>query len=758
MSFKCRYFAFRKKDADNSDMNLRLLFLICAFVFALSAVAAQEVAVDDTMQTIELKEVLVYSRENQELREQPLSYNVVSSNMMARQQITRMPDLTALVPNFYMPEYGSKITSSMFLRGIGARTNDPSVGLYVDNVPILDKSLFDFSFLDLKIIDVLRGPQGTLYGRNSIGGLIRVSTLSPFEYQGVKAQISYGSYNDLKARLSYYHKIKEKLAFSFGGFYDADDGSFRNVVRNERNSERTFGGRTRWEWRMTDEWLANFSLSYENVSQNAYPYALYDAENDKAGDVAYDAPGKYDRDALTASLSFQKKTEETIVTSTTSFQYLNDKMRMDQDFSPDSIFRLTQCQNSKSLTQEFTFRSTGKKPYQHVCGVMGFAKWNEVDAPMTLYQTGFRTLVPNMPAFVSVDDDIYIPGLFNLRNFGSAIYHQSSYTFWDKLTFTLGLRFDYERAEIDYNTSASLSATAMGIHMNPVYKLKGNDQKDFWTLLPKFSAKYDFSDRYMLYASIAKGYKAGGYSFSMLSNTLQEAMKHAKDNIFDNEVILQPLNSVSYKPEYTWNYEIGLHAEPVRSKLFMDVSAYFIRFNDQQIVTYAENGSRMVSNAARSQNYGAELTMRANPAKDFRVGLSYGFLVAKFKEYEYLKTAEMTMDFAGNHLPFAPGHTFALSAEYKVNVDKKLLDNIIFSAQYNGAGQIYFSEKNDVMQKYYGVLNAKIALRKKGYSLSIWIKNATNAHYYTFYCESLNKSYVQLGNPFRIGAAVTLNL
>ena len=91
-------------------------------------------------------------------------------------------------------------------------------------------------------------------------------------------------------------------------------------------------------------------------------------------------------------------------------------------------------------------------------------------------------------------------------------------------------------------------------------------------------------------------------------------------------------------------------------------------------------------------------------------------------------------------------------------MDKKLLDNIIFSAQYNGAGQIYFSEKNDVMQKYYGVLNAEIALRKKGYSLSLWIKNATNARYYTFYCESLNKSYVQLGNPFRIGAAVTLNL
>lgn len=132
----------------------------------------------DSLKIVDIEEVVVIAtpKENRKLRDLPVAATVLSQDNMRANQVNSVKNLTGIVPNLFIPDYGSKLTTSIYIRGIGSRINTPSVGLYVDNIPYIDKSAFDFNYADIERIDILRGPQGTLYGRNTMGGLIKVHT------------------------------------------------------------------------------------------------------------------------------------------------------------------------------------------------------------------------------------------------------------------------------------------------------------------------------------------------------------------------------------------------------------------------------------------------------------------------------------------------------------------------------------------------------------------------------------------------------
>ena len=164
-------------------MNKSKLLIFALALLPIGNIAAEEV---DTLKIVDVEEVLIIAapKENRKLRELPNAVTLLSQQDMQAAQVNSIKNLTALVPNIFIPDYGSRLTSAVYIRGIGSRINTPSVGLYVDNIPYIDKSAFDFNYSDIERIDVLRGPQGTLYGRNAMGGLIKVHTKSPFSYQG----------------------------------------------------------------------------------------------------------------------------------------------------------------------------------------------------------------------------------------------------------------------------------------------------------------------------------------------------------------------------------------------------------------------------------------------------------------------------------------------------------------------------------------------------------------------------------------------
>ena len=230
----------------------------------------------DTLQVVDIEEVVVIAspKENLKLREQPASATIISQQTIQAAQIQSIKQLTGIVPNLFIPDYGSKLTTAVYIRGVGSRINTPSVGLYVDNIPYIDKSAFDFSYADIERIDVLRGPQGTLYGRNAMGGLIKVHTKSPFSYQGTDLRLGGGMYNDYNASVTHYHRISERFAFSAGGFYHYQGGFFKNVYRGDErvDQSQSAGGRMRAIYLPGNNWKVDVNVSYEYGDQGGYPY------------------------------------------------------------------------------------------------------------------------------------------------------------------------------------------------------------------------------------------------------------------------------------------------------------------------------------------------------------------------------------------------------------------------------------------------------------------------------------------------------
>ena len=184
------------------------------------------------------------------LRSQPVAAAIVGSRAIERGHVDALKTLSQNVPNFYVPDYGSRMTSSIYVRGLGARIDQPVMGLNIDNVPVLNKDNYDMELADAERIEVLRGPQSTLYGRNTMGGVINVYTLSPLAYEGVRLSAEYGSGDSYRFRASSYYRINPDLGMAVTGYYTHTGGFFENLATGEKcDWERMGGGRWKAQWR-----------------------------------------------------------------------------------------------------------------------------------------------------------------------------------------------------------------------------------------------------------------------------------------------------------------------------------------------------------------------------------------------------------------------------------------------------------------------------------------------------------------------------
>ena len=772
---------------------------------------------EDTTKVIDIEEVVVIAspKETSKLRQLPSSVSLISQKDMQANHITSLKSASSIVPNFFMPDYGSRLTSAMYIRGIGSRINTPAVGMYVDNIPYLDKSAFDFNFYDIERIDILRGPQGTLYGRNTMGGLVKVHTRSPFSYQGTDVKLSYGSGNNHRsASLTHYHRISERFAFSAGGYYEGADGFFTNSFLNKKVDDmQAGGGRIRAIWFASDDWKFDFNVNYDYTDEGGYPY--YNKENQ----IAYNRESTYRRGLLNTGLNIEHQADNFIFNAVTGFQHLNDRMHMDQDFSPSDIYTLEQKQRINSISEEITFKSKPGKAWQWTTGLFGFYQNMDVTSPVTFRKDGIGMLngmlgsvIPNkievsmggpmmmniLPSLAITDGEMPIDGKFTTPQYNVALFHQSQFKDLfgkEGLSFTVGLRMEYEHMKMDYNSGTSLGYTVgikgemtqMGhvireIEMMPATPLtvesryQGEISKDYVQLLPKFALQYDFNNnKSNIYASISKGYRSGGYNYQMFSELLQSSlrndmMRQSKDAImakvpqqFVGMVADQfptpgenpeVKSAVEYKPEYTWNYEIGTHLSLFDGKLQADLAAFYMQTYDQQLSQMAESGlGRITVNAGESESYGVEANLVASLNKNLQLNASYGYTEATFVKYN----AGKDEDYSGNYVPFVPRHTMNIGGSYSFYFNNSWAKSLTLGANATGAGKIYWTEANNASQDFYTSLNGYISLKTQSVQIDLWGRNLTDNEYTTFYFETMGRGYEQRCKPLQVGVDVRLH-
>ena len=197
-------------------------------------------------------------------------------------------DFSGIVPNLYMPDYGSSMTSSIYMRGFGSRIDNPVLGLYIDDVPVMNKNAYDFDLLDIRKMDMLRGPQSTLYGRNSMCGVMSLQTLSPSVYQGFKASVEYGKNNTIQSKISYYTKSKA-LYYGVLFGYKHTDGFYPNEYNGEIcDPSDALSFRYKLEGSFGDFQYEN-TISLNALKQGGWAYRLM------GGAISYNDECSYDR-------------------------------------------------------------------------------------------------------------------------------------------------------------------------------------------------------------------------------------------------------------------------------------------------------------------------------------------------------------------------------------------------------------------------------------------------------------------------------
>ena len=634
--------------------------------------------------------------------------STINVQQLHNQQIVNLKELTAVMPNFYMPDYGSYANTPVYIRGIGTKSKGSAVGFYVDGIPHFESSAFNIDLSDIAAVNVFRGPQGTLYGRNTIAGIINVYTHNPLDYQRTRIKVGYGRYNDFIAQASNYAKISEKFGISTAASYHHNDGMFTNHFLNEKADKLNEGeGRIGFYWRPTTNWLLHLNSTLTYSEQNGYPYAPYDIVKDELLPISYNRNSTYRRLISSTGLNAQYENNHISFNSQTSYQFIKSHQGLDQDFTPQDVYFVDNSYHQNMLSQELTLKSNDKGRYQWIVGLFGMLLHSNQFAETSYFTRDFST-----------------PTTYKNPTAGYAIYHQSSYNIWRGMSATVGLRFDYEHAKTTYNQDKTTLSTGVTTHAKDFVS-----SASFRQFTPKFTLQYLTNKDNLYYISITRGYKPGGFN-----------------TIFKTDA------ERTYDPEYSWNYEVGTRLKFLNGRLTAEADLFYIDWRHMQTTYTVPGVGNVIANAGHTDSKGFELSLAYHPIKSLQLNLNYGYTHARYLEYK--KSARE--DFSGNRLPMVPNHTLSLNGTYTI-MPAGWFDKIVFNTGLTGLGRIYWADDNIVRQNFYATLNAKVSLTKGIFTWEVWGKNLTATDYMAYGFKASQGNYAQRGKPLTFGTAVSVS-
>lgn len=809
-------------------MMLKKLFCSAFLIMtAMTAMAGNEPVVTDSSRVYDLDEVIVVSQAKEffRLRQQPISATVLGTTELNSLGVNDLREISDYVPSFVMPNYGSRFTSSIYVRGIGSRVNSPSMGVYVDDMPLMSKTAFNSHTYQLERVDVLRGPQGTLYGMNTEGGMVRMYTRNPLFYKGTDINLGIGTGFYRNAEVAHHNKVNDQLAFSLAAFYTGQDGFFKNTLTDEQadNGDEA-GGRFKLVWMPTSRLTVNYVADYQFAKQKAYPYGVLNIDDNSVGKPNQDHQSKYKRNMFNTGLGLQYQANGFDFFSNTSYQYLYDNLLMDNDYSDIDFIVVDQNQLQNALTQEFTVKSNNNSRWHWTTGLFLSQSWLKTTAPNT-FGSAFSTMMSNQvggmiysqmlnamaarmgqeaaaamiaaAGGVNIDMSLFVPCLFRTPQFNMGLFHESTFNLTEQLRLTLGLRYDYTHSKIEYNTSgdATLNFDIMGAKANTTIlsPFEHTNKADFNQLLPKLGLTYTLNNGSNFYGTVTKGYRAGGFNVQMFGDIIQndvvanmqsvmteaQALAQAAARNGQTEPVTldklinhteeqydQLLEGIQFKPEESWNFELGSHLNLFGNSLHADIALFYMMIRNQQLSVFTEDygyGRKMV-NAGKSYSCGVELSLNGSALNDHLTWMaSYAYNHAAFKDYTTKESSrsDNIIDYKDKRVPYVPEHTIAAMLDYRFDINKGILNSLSLGANVNGMGNIYWDEANTFSQKFYAVAGAHLAADMGLVNVNIWARNITDTKYNTF--AFLSKATgasvysAQRGNPFQMGVDIRLH-
>ena len=662
-------------------------------------------AQDSKNREIQLESITVTAdKREKDIQDVPGSVSALNDIQIEDAGINAIKNIADYVPNFEIyPIYGSNSYQS--IRGQSNLViSSPAVGTYIDDVPNFGFTGVWTGLFNIERVEVLRGPQGNLYGMNSAGGVVNIVTKKPGDTFEATASAEYGNY-DLRAFKAAVSGpvIENKLSIGFTGSYRIRD-SYIEEEGADTHEEEISSSRIQIRWTPSDntevlltKYQDDYYCDFDSWVVPAYDTFKIKNRGLKEGDDATDN---------VYSLRIKHQAPWADITSITAL-IDNDKYTdagKDYTSGGDNLkHRLMDLQDQRWI-QEIRFASVDKdRRFQWLLG--GFYLNGSQD---TYYNMQRDTGTAGAPTGIYTDD--YTISKLETNTF--SLFGQADYTFMEKFTFTAGLRYDYDEKETDF------------YHNNKgVVAADYEDSKTWSTFSPKAALNYRANESIMTYLSIARGYKAGGYATST-------SMGDTSD-------------SARYDPEYALSYEAGIKTNWLNKKIIANMSIFYTTVDDIQILYIDPDGTFGLRNAAEATMWGIEMESVFRPLTGLQIIGSLGILETEFEKHE-------TVEYEGNDVPFAPQFNAGLAIQYNSSWGGYIrVENTWY-------GKSYFDEGNNYSQSDYSVANAKVGYEIGSVNINAYINNIFDKTYYTIFNQGSGVEKAVTGAPLTYGLQATI--
>ena len=645
----------------------------------------------------------------------PESVTAFNSAGIEKSGINNVASFANLVPNLKLNESQAIGVNSLIIRGIPQiRNSDAPVAFVVDGVTIADPSLLNQELFDLALIEVVKGPQGALYGKNAIGGAINIYSKEPTNISKNRLKVGYGKGNALTTSFISSGAIeKDKVFYRLSTQYKSFDGLLTNEFLNEKvDFKKEFTIRGQLKFRFTPEFKASttfqyikadggatyYSISPEDASSGA-GYTTYLNPNPTEGNnvISQDIIGNSDMKNTYANLNLEYTLENVKLQAITSFSNVDRSTTGDLDFTPEFALDQGEFNNTKSFNQELrlTNRKTASKLDWSVGG---------------FYQNLERAFFQSDLTF----SDTWAVTDYVAKTKTFAVFGFLDYKLTNRLTASVGLRYDSDTFELDDSLN------------NQTDENKKN------VLQPKFSLAYQATENTLIYTNYGRGYRAGGFN-------------PMETNLFDRD----------FDGEISDNYEIGFKTSSWGNRFIFNAAAFYSDFtNRQQFGFTATTFIPGNFNYDESTITGFEFDTKTRISKYLDVLFNYGFVKSKIKKGGVLDNGRDLSEFNDKNTALVPQNNFNLGLESNIPMNEN--STLDLSINYNGTGKIYWTDSNDssLTSNSYQLLDAKATLSYKKMKISLWARNILDQQYYLEYSDF---GFGWRGTPATVGTTFTVN-
>ncbi|HXV01584.1 MAG TPA: TonB-dependent receptor [Caulobacteraceae bacterium] len=740
-------------------------------LIAMAGAAGAATRPDERQAAAEVEAVVVTAeRHSENIQNVPISIQAFGAKDIESLGIKSSVDLGAVTPNVDIALVAGPGNQPIItIRGIGLNDYDTNNagpnGIYVDEVYLSSPSSQSFQTFDLARIEVLKGPQGTLYGRNTSGGAINFITNRPTDEFTGNFHAEYGSFNTFNFEGAVGGPIAPGLDGRIAFVKNNSSGFVHNdLTGNDENGANNYAVRLELQAKPTNDLTLLFNLHGGQVDNRPTEYrhigdldpatfaqcSVADSYAGKCVDIfGYGTPADFYRGAfnrqehlkvnsLGASMRADYALGTITLTSLSAFEH-NDKLHPeDSDASPNRLLEINFGVKSNTFTQELRASQTTDR-------------YNWVAGAYYLHED----LKQNQPIFILLDGDKFFggPGSADGIAFQAfdrsdqitdayAAFGQGSYALTSRLKLTLGGRFTEEERGFQYDGSVQFQSGGMD-HFGPLIALADTreslrDSAFSW----RAAVDYRLGEGILAYASVSTGFKSGGFNGSFLSLVPAEIALQ-----------LQPI-----APEHVTSYEVGVKSTLFDNRLLFDAAAFYNDYRDLQVFTLVTSGAglpvNVLTNARKAHTEGIEAQMVARPVHALTASVQVGFLQTRLDQFvSHVDPAQP--DFSGNQLPNSPRFSLASLLDYRIPIGPGALD-LQFSTTYKS--HQFFDTSNDpyTTQGGYWLENARIAYSPAGahWEVAGYVRNLSDRKYYLDAFDLTFVGFIQgiIGAPRTFGA------